>query len=252
MKFILLFSSILFAMSTCNIENSTPTIAEQIVFDALEAHGGDNYNRAYFKFIFRNKNYTFKNNGAEYEYTLSYEKDGKAIYDVMNNNGFIRTINSKEIELTEKQINGYSESLNSVIYFATLPHKLIDKAVNKSYIGVTKIKNQSYDIVEVTFNQEGGGKDFDDTYYYWINQKTKIIDYLAYNYTVNNGGVRFRSAYNGRVVGSILFQDYINYKAEVGTPLKDLPALYEAGQLKELSKIETEQIEQLNINVPIP
>ena len=68
------------------------------------------------------------------------------------------------------------------------------------------------------------------------------MDYLAYNYKVNGGGVRFRSSYNRRNVGGIIFQDYINYKAEVGTPLKDLPTLYENDKLKEVSRIDTENV----------
>ena len=59
---------------------------------------------------------------------------------------------------------------------------------------------------------------------------------------MNGGGVRFRSAYNSRNVGGIIFQDYVNYKAEMGTPLGDLPKLFEQGRLKELSKIDTENV----------
>jgi len=62
---------------------------------------------------------------------------------------------------------------------------------------------------------------------------------------VNKGGVRFRSAYNRRVIDGIIFQDFINYKAKIGTPLFDLPSLYEKGELEELSRIETKDIQNL-------
>jgi hypothetical protein len=39
--------------------------------------------------------------------------------------------------------------------------------------------------------------------------------------------VRFRTAFNTRVIDGLTFQDYINYEAPIGTPLKDLPKLYE-------------------------
>ena len=62
---------------------------------------------------------------------------------------------------------------------------------------------------------------------------------------MSGGGVRFRSAYNSRKVGGIIFQDYINFKAAVGTPLANLPKLFEQGKLKELSRIETKNVVQL-------
>ena len=71
-----------------------------------------------------------------------------------------------------------------------------------------------------------------------------------HTHTRTSSGVTLSSqsdgAYNTRVIDGITFQDYINYKAAVGTALKDLPALYEKGKLKELSKIETENVVNLN------
>ncbi|MEL6989465.1 MAG: DUF6503 family protein, partial [Bacteroidota bacterium] len=121
-----------------------------------------------------------------------------------------------------------------------------DPASNKKYICTTSIQSKAYDVVEITFDEEGGGDDHDDTFYYWINQAEHTIDFLAYNYKVNKGGVRFRSAENRRVVDGIVFQDYINYKAEVGTPLKELPALWESNELKKLSEIKTEAIQKIS------
>lgn len=245
MKFASILSLLFISLSTCNKKEKDLTSAEKLIFETIDAHGGERYDNAYIMFTFREKNYTFKNVGETFEYTVSFEKDGKAIHDILNNEGIVRSIDGKTEQLTEKQKASYSESLNSVIYFATLPNKLRDKAVNKEIVGETKIKGEDYDVVEITFNEEGGGKDYDDTFHYWINQKTKLVDYLAYNYSVGKGGVRFRSAYNQRVVGGILFQDYINYKANIGTALFDLPKLWEEGKLEELSRIETEDVKEL-------
>jgi len=114
-----------------------------------------------------------------------------------------------------------------------------------AYVGQEKVKNVLYEVIEVTFDKEGGGKDYDDEFYYWINRETYLIDYLAYNYQVGKGGVRFRSAYNKRNIAGITFQDYINYKAPVGTPISELPSLYESDKLIELSRIETENITKI-------
>lgn len=220
--------------------------AKQILDKAIAAHGGQLYNKAHYSFVFRKKKYTFKNNKKDFHYTVSQTKDGQNIVDHLTNENFSRTIDGKEVRLSEKQRSSYSGGLNSVIYFATLPYKLKDPAVNIAHKGTTSIKGKNYDVLKITFDEEGGGKDHDDVFHYWINQDTYFIDYLAYNYQVNNGGVRFRSAYNTRKVDGILFQDYINYKAPVGTPLAELPKLFEQDALKQLSVIETENVINLN------
>ncbi len=238
--------SIASCKTTKDSDKSLPlSRAELIIENTIQAHGGDLYDSAHYGFTFRKNAYTFHNNGDQYKYTVVKEKDGITTKDVMHNNGMTREIDGVSIPLTADDQFRYSQGVNSVIYFATLPHKLKDKSVNKKYIGETTIRNKNYDIILITFDEEGGGKDHDDQYHYWINKETKLIDYLAYNYTVNKGGVRFRSAYNTRNVDGIVFQDYINFKAPVGTPLIDLPRLYEANQLTQLSLIETENIKKL-------
>lgn len=222
--------------------------AQRVLNETIEAHGGDLYTTAHYSFVFRDHTFQFKNNGNAYEYKKTSQKNDSTVVDILINGDFKRLVNGDVVTLSEKEKKIGTGAINSVIYFATLPHKLNDQAVHATYVESTTIKNKNYDVLEITFAKEGGGEDHDDEYYYWINQETQKIDYLAYNYTVNKGGVRFRSAYNTRVVDGITFQDYINYKAAVGTPLKDLPALYEAEQLKELSKIKTEQIINLNNN----
>lgn len=228
-----------------NSNSSQLSQADMILKKSIEAHGGSKYKNAHFSFTFRKKDFTFKNDQDQFTYTSTSEKDGKKIIDILENGNLKRKVNGVEIQLTEKEKIRYSGGVNSVIYFATLPYKLQDKAVKKSYKGTTTIKGKTYEILEISFEQEGGGRDHDDVFHYWINQENHIIDYLAYNYQVNGGGVRFRSAYNSRKVGGIIFQDYVNYKADVGTPLADLPKLYEQGKLKELSRIETENVVNL-------
>jgi len=247
------------SLTACNNRKTEPTVevtaatpvapapitlskSENIINETIKAHGGKLYETARYQFVFRDQIFQFKNDSSHSEYIKTYKKGDATIVDILKNGIFSRRVNEKPIELSEKAIASASESINSVIYFATLPHKLNDAAVNSRYIKNTVIKGKNYGVIEVTFNQEGGGKDHDDEYYYWINSTTKKIDYLAYNYSVNNGGVRFRVAYNKRVVKGITFQDYVNYEAPVGTALIDLPTLFEANQLKELSKIETENV----------
>lgn len=237
-------------LSACSPKSQLATTtklsqAEQILAQTIAAHGGKRYDVAHYGFSFRDKQYSFKNEAGAYRYSRSQQKNGYKILDVMDNEGLKRSIDGEYIQLGKEEQGKIAESVNSVIYFATLPHKLQDVAVNKAYKGETTIKGKKYHVLEVTFQEEGGGKDHDDQFHYWINQADNTIDYLAYNYQVGKGGVRFREAYNRRTVAGIIFQDYVNYKADLGTPLADLPALFEANKLKKLSVIETENVTAL-------
>jgi len=231
--------------STQQTNQKQMTEAEKVLMQTVEAHGGVRYNTAHYEFVFRKNKYSFKNDKNGFEYTTWKSKEGQEIVDKLTNNGFIRSIDGKVVTLSEKEKDRYGSSLNSVIYFATLPHKLLDPAVNLIYKGETKIKGEDYKILQISFDEVGGGKDHEDIYHYWINQKTNLIDYLAYNFKVNNGGARFRSAYNTRKVNGVVFQDYVNYKAPYEIPLTELPALFEKDKLKKLSLIETESVKQL-------
>jgi uncharacterized protein YcfL len=249
---IVLLISVFLAACSSRAENEVQTEevaskedskAEQIIQNSIPAHGGELYEKANYRFAFRGSSYRFNNDKAFFKYEYKgLDKQGDSIHTLLSQNNVQVWKNNELLELDEKEQLIYSDNLNSVIYFATLPHKLGDQSVNKFYEGTTTIKDKSYEVIKVTFDQEGGGTDFDDEYYYWVNAETMIMDYLAYNYHTNGGGVRFRVAYNPRKVGGIHFQDYINYKAEVGTPLAELPALLESGELEELSRIETENI----------
>ncbi|TLP75651.1 DUF6503 family protein [Maribacter sp. ACAM166] len=224
--------------------------AHAIVNEAIKAHGGTFYDSANYQFVFRGKLYTFNNKNG-FTYTVnSLDSLGNRIEDNLQNGKFNRTVNEEFVELSEKDVAKYSNALNSVIYFATLPHKLNDTAVHKENVGEAVIKGEDYDVVRVTFGKKGGGTDYDDIFMYWINKKSHYINYLAYSYSVDEGGVRFRSAYNPRTIDGIRFQDYVNWEAPVGTQLVQLPVMFENGQLKELSRIENEDVQNLNhINV---
>lgn len=235
------------AVETATAPAAAPvkSIAEVILDRALAAHGQGKYGKAHYQFVFRENTYTFQNDDGNYTYTMTKETGEGTQFDQLKNGSFSRHLNGKPLELTAKEAAVGTEAINSVVYFATLPHKLGDPAVNLMYAGEDTIKSAFYDVLAVNFDQEGGGVDHDDNFRYWINQRTRRIDYLAYDYLTNGGGVRFRSAYNPRVVDGILFQDYVNYKAPVGTALADLPAMYENGTLEKLSVVATENVVSL-------
>lgn len=217
-----------------------------IINKAIQKHGGNLYNNAFYSFDFRGKTYTFKHQKDTYTYSVSTTKNNLKIVDVLENGTFTRTINHQPKNLSNKDRNKYSNALNSVLYFTLLPYKLNDTAVIKEYMGETIVFDQTFNMVKVTFKQEGGGEDYDDIFYYWIHKEHNTVDFLAYKYHVNGGGIRFRRAYNTRNIDGILFQDYINYKAPFSTPMKDLTYLLQENKLVEVSKIEVSNIKNLH------
>ena len=220
--------------------------AQRIVDDAIKAHGGKKYEKLHIGFKFRKYQYEIQRKKGMYRYQRTYSGDYGTYEEVLDNDGTSRKLNSESIELDEKTYNSVEESINSQVYFALLPFGLNDAAVNKEYLGEKTVEGEPYHKIKVTFEQEGGGKDYEDIFIYWFHKEKKTMDYLAYEFHVNKGGFRFRKAYNPRNVGGIIWQDYINYKeSDATTPLEDYDKLLEQGKLIELSRIELENVRKL-------
>jgi hypothetical protein len=232
----------LFILLTNCSKKQSPS-AQEIVNQAIDAHGQDLLIGREIAFTFRKATYTAQRTIDRYAYTSKKLNGSDTISDfLINGNKFFRIIGSDTLQLSEVDAGKYGNTLNSVLYFVQLPYLINDAAVIKSYQGTKEIKGQSYDVIKVTFKPSGGGEDFQDEYMYWFDTKSHLLDYLAYSYETNKGGVRFRSAYNRTNVEGLIFQDYVNYEVAKGTPLYIIPNAFESGELKELSRIEITEI----------
>lgn len=249
MRYSCLLLYALFFLLSCSTDNTTSHKdaaagkTQKIIDKAIAAHGGKRYENLNLAFDFRGRHYTALKKDGLFTYTRSFADSTGQVQDILNNEGFLRKINGQPVNLPVAKQKAYSNSVNSVIYFALLPFGLNDPAVRKVYLGTVSLRKQPYHKIKITFAQEGGGVDFEDEFIYYIHQKTNLVDYLAYSYQTEGGGLRFRQAYNPQVVGGIRFQQYINFKPTAKqTPLTDLDKLFEAGQLEELSRIELQNI----------
>ncbi|SHG07338.1 hypothetical protein SAMN05444483_104315 [Salegentibacter echinorum] len=233
--------SVILVLFAC--EKSEPT-AQQIIDKAIAKAGGDKYESAEISFNFRKGAYKSSRKNGKFKLERFFpDSTGATNHDVVTNDGFTRYNNEQEVNLSDSLKNIYKNSVNSVHYFVQLPYGLNDAAVNKELIGKDTIHGKEYYEIKVSFDAEGGGVDHEDLYMYWINTQTFTVDYLAYSFEVNDGGIRFRKAYNPRTIQGIRFVDYENYKTDdLSTPLKELDDLYEAKQLELLSKIENRDI----------
>lgn len=242
MKYIYTCLIILF-FTSCTQEKKELT-ADEIINKAIENAGGERYGNAEIDFVFRKREYKSTREGGKFQYErILIDSMGNKIHDVLNNKGLERFVNDTVTKLQDSLVLPVGNSINSVHYFVQLPYGLNVPAANKKLLGKDSIAGREYYEVQVTFSEEGGGTDHEDEYLYWIDTQNFEVDYLAYNFEVNDGGIRFRKAFNPRIIQGIRFVDYENYKyEELSTALKDLDSLYEKRELELLSVIETKDV----------
>ena len=244
---IILISLLVFScksdLKTDNNKSKKNLTAQAIIDKAIENSCQGKCDNVVIEFAFRDKKYRSSRNGGFYKLERMMTDSLNEIHDVVSNKGLMRFVNKEMVVVPDSLAIGISDGVNSVHYFVQLPYGLNAASVNKKLIGEDEIKGKNYYEIEVAFSEEGGGTDFDDSFLYWINKETFTLDYLAYKYATNGGGVRFREAYNPRVVEGIRFVDYVNYKPDnKEVSLSELDQLFTDGKLKLLSKIETENV----------
>lgn len=229
-------------LTSCG-EKETPLSAQNIVDRAISNSCNGNCDHATIDFTFRDRCYVSGRKGGDYRLERITSDSTGVTHDILSNDGFRRYKNDTLLTIPDSMVTKYSNSVNSVHYFVQLPFGLNAGAVQKELLGETKVKGESYYEIGVTFTEEGGGTDFDDEFVYWIHKDDYTVDYLAYSYATDGGGIRFREAYNVRVIDGIRFADYNNYKPNsLDIALTNLDELFEKGELKLLSKIETESV----------
>ncbi|MEO9477823.1 MAG: DUF6503 family protein [Cyclobacteriaceae bacterium] len=224
-------------------------VAQNIIDQSIVAHGMNRLQGKSVSFDFRDKTYEVIRNGQRVIYSRMFRTDSSEVKDVLvNSTDFCRLEDGDTVSLTEEWKKRYGASVNSVLYFFQVPLVLNDPAAKKRYLGKTMIGSEQYYAINVRFQEQNGGEDHDDEFMYWINTETLLVDFFAYSYSTEGGGVRFREATERVDRSGMKFQNYINYKVELGTKLTDIPALYDKGGLEKLSLIENEKILVRDLN----
>jgi hypothetical protein len=230
----------LLLLSSCQKDGEK---AQRIVNETLRTHGVKLLETDTVNFTFRDHRYLHHRKNGRFHYERWPIDSAEAYRDVLTNEGFTRYRDGRKVELPAKDSSAYAQSLNSVIYFAFLPYRLNDPPVKKSYRGTDSIEGTLYHRVRITFRQKGGGEDHEDIFLYWFRKKDGRMDFLAYRYFREGGGVRFREAYDRRELEGMIVQNYRNYKAPKDVELKDLDEMWQKGELERVSLIRTENVE---------
>ncbi|RMG58789.1 MAG: hypothetical protein D6722_23180 [Bacteroidetes bacterium] len=227
-------------------EAAAPLTAQAVIDHAIAAHGGAAYDTVAVQFRFRDRRYRLRRDHGRYQYERLFVQAGDSLRDVLTNETFTRYRQGAVEPLSDSLAGLYRNSVNSVAYFALLPYGLNDPAVIKEYLGQETLDSTAYHKIRVTFRQEGGGEDFEDVFIYWIHPDSWQMDYLAYRYHTDGGGLRFRSVIRTQEVAGIRFQDYANYKGDPDRlALEDSGKAFVRDSLTLLSRIELEALQAL-------
>ncbi|MGJ8593121.1 MAG: DUF6503 family protein [Aquaticitalea sp.] len=243
MKYLILFAVGLMLFS-CVEKKSEFVDADVVINTSINVSGVKKLDNSVLEFDFREKHYKAARSEGSYVLKREFKDSLGSIVDYLSNISFERRVNDSLIYVADSMATKYSAAVNSVHYFAVLPYDLDGKAVNKTYLNDVELKGNNYHKIKVTFDQEGGGEDYEDVFIYWVNTKTSKIDYLAYSYNEADGlGLRFREAYNERSINGVRFVDYNNYKPKDTTiALEDLDRMFLENNLELLSKIELKNV----------
>ncbi len=214
-----------------------------IIRRAVRAHGHDKLAEATVQFRFRGTPYRMSRRGGRYRFERTVRRNGRVLAEVLTNDGYAPTLDGQPLSLPAPQRDARRRSLNSVVYFASIPFVLEDPAVRPRAGEPMTIKGRIYDTVEVRFTADGGGDDHDDVFLYWFDRETARLDYLAYSFRTGEGGVRLRVATDHTEVGGMTFIQWENYGLpDRRIPLDTLPARWLESRLPRLSAIRLDAL----------
>lgn len=251
---IMVFALLMFACESSKEKLDTPSSETRVSSDSLLTpeyivqqsrifHGSDKIDDAAITFKFRDYNYEYLKTDSGLVRTRStLDSMGREVKDRWFSKKLVRTIDGVREEISEAREKAYMSSINSVFYFSFLPKSLLDPAVNLVYIDTVVLNERKYHKIQVTFDQEGGGDDYEDVFLYWFDVEDFSMDYLAYSYMTEGGGMRFRSVINSQKIEGIVFQDYANFAPPENASFMELDQLYSQGELKQVSTIEQDSI----------
>mgnify|MGYP006269138403 CR=1 FL=1 len=223
--------------------------ADSVVARSIRAHGGDVLDHAEMTFRFRDARFRLLHDGGRFRYERRYTDSlGRSVREVLSNDSLYRAVEGKRVALSDEERADVETAVNSVAYFALLPQPLHDPAVQATYDARESIDGEDYHRLVVTFQQEGGGKDWQDRFVYWFDADTYTMDFLAYAYGFGSPdeevGTRFREAYNVRPVQGVRVADYRNYAYDDLPPeqMPRYPDLWLQDSLRRVSTVDLDSV----------
>ena len=195
------------------------------------------------KIIFKFRDKTYISESICNQFKLTRIDSSKNVKDVFYKDEIKRKINGKPVQLADTTATNIKSSINSVHYFVHLPYRLKDPAVKAKRLKDDTINDKAYYQLEIKFKEAGGGEDHQDIYHYWFDQENFSLDYLAYKFFTNDGGMRFRAKRFEKRLNGVVFQSYNNLKPSSDTiQINELSKAYLNNQMEKVSEIITKPV----------
>jgi len=226
---------------------------EQVIQASIERHGGQSFDRVVIRWDFRDVPFEIYRDRGLYRYQRTVtDPSGEVVVQVMENTGTWVEVDGERREVDADAARRIESAVNSVVYLGFLPFRLDDPAVRLADLGSAEMAGEVYRKIEVSFEQTGGGRDWQDRFVYWFRDGDWTLDYLAYWEAVDPPVTRFRRAVNRREVGGVLVQDYENYRAEdLSIDIADYDRLFEAGGMTLVSMVEFDNLRVARGSLPL-
>lgn len=247
---IFIFMYLLLSLSACQTDKKKgaeedkatgPLSASDIIQKAIDASGKQKVEDHRIVFEFRDKTYISEGICGRFKFTRI--DTSRQVKDVFFKDSLRRSVKGKAVRLADTTATAIKSSINSVNYFVHLPYRLKDPAVKAKRLADDTIADTPYYQLEINFRKASGGEDHQDIYRYWFDKKDHGMDYLAYKFFTNDGGMRFRVKKAESKMNDIVFQDYDNLKPKVDSlSFDNISEAYEKGQLEKVSEIITQPV----------
>ncbi len=245
-----LFLFILVFSCACQTDKKTPTddegtagilSSDAIIQKAIEASGKHKVSDHRILFEFRDKTYVSEGICGQFKFTRI--DTSRQVKDVFFKDSLQRKVKGKGVQLADTTATTIKSAINAVNYFVHLPYRLKDAAVKAKRLADDTIADTSYYQLQVKFREKGGGEDYQDIYRYWFDKKDFSMDYLAYKFYTNDGGMRFRVKKAQDTLKGIVFQSYDNLKPRSDSlSFYNISDAYKQDRLKKVSEIITRPV----------
>ncbi len=217
-----------------------------IVDRAIAYHGGDAYQTSRTELDLCSKSGCFhlvaEVDGGRFDYRVSRETAESAI-EVRSTNDTLEVVrDGANVDVEAAKAQSYRDWAMARVYFCFLPFRLNDPSVIQQDLGLVDWDGRKLHKVKVTFEADSS-TDASDEFMYWFDPDTARLEFFAYSYDNNGGGLRFRRAVHHRRIGGILFFDQENLGTEdADISVDDLDAAVVRDRLRHISTVRLEAI----------
>ncbi len=217
-----------------------------IVDRAIEHHGGEIYRHSETELDLCSKSGCFQVtanlDGDRWAYTVSGKSGGSQLRVLSADDRLKVQRDGAEEAVTADKEQRFRDWAMARVYFCFLPFRLNDPSVLKQSLGLVGWNGRRLHKVKVTF-RAGTSTDAGDQYMYWFDPETARLEYLAYSYDDNSGGLSFRRAVRHRRIGGLLFFDQENYGPDgPGLSVDAIDPAYVRDAMRHVSTVRLEGI----------